>query len=269
MKLSLAGWSLHKRFRATDRALALVDFPQFTRDHFGLDAVELNNIFFASREPAYLRELVQSAERAKVRLLNIAVDEKTADLSADDDAARAEGLALYARWIPVAKEIGCTAIRANSGGKTITDRPRAIRHCIESFRRLADEGKKHGIAILVENHGGLSSDAASIVALIEAVRETHGPDAIGSLPDFGNWPDDVDRYAELQKILPYAKAVHAKVLDIDANLNHPKFDHARCIQLTRQAGYDGYLGIEYEGEGDEVESITRAVTKLQRLLGNV
>ena len=98
----------------------------------------------------------------------------------------------------MAAEIGCTAVRANSGGKTIVDRDRAIERCTDSFRRLADEGAKHGIAILMENHGGLSADADSILRVIEAVRRSHGPDAVGTLPDFGNWPDDADRYGSLR-----------------------------------------------------------------------
>jgi sugar phosphate isomerase/epimerase len=265
MQLSLAGWSLHPLFRAAAEPLQLLDFPRFTRDQFGIEAVELNNIFFASTEPAYLKRLVQAAHSAGVKLLNIAVDEK-GDLSADDDAARAEGLANYSRWVPVAREIGCSAIRANSGGKTIIHRGRAIERCIDSFRRLADAGRKHGIAILMENHGGLSVDADSILQVIEAVRETHGQGAVGTLPDFGNWPDTADREGSLRKIMPYAKAVHAKVLEIDEHLNHPRFDLVRCVQITREGGYDGYLGIEFEGAGDRIESIKRAVRKLTPLL---
>lgn len=265
MQLSLAGWSLHTMFRAPTNPLQLLDFPRLTRDEFGIEAVELNNIFFASREPAYLKQLVAAAESAGITLLNIAVDEQ-GDLSAEDDAARAEGLANYARWVPVAKEIGCTAIRANSGGKTITDRDRAIDRCTDSFRRLADEGRKHGITILMENHGGLSADADSILRVIEAVRQSHGPEAVGTLPDYGNWPDAADRYESLRRILPYAKAVHAKVLDIQEDLSHPKFDLDRCVRLTREAGYDGYLGIEFEGPGDRLEGVRRAVRKLKPLL---
>ena len=265
MQLSLAGWSLHPLFRSAVDPLQLLDFPRFTRDQFGIAAVELNNIFFASTEPDYLKQLVASAESAGVKLLNIAVDEK-GDLAGEDDAARALGLANYSRWVPIARELGCSAIRANSGGKTIVDRARAIDRCIDSFRHLADVGRQHGIAILMENHGGLSVDADSILQVIQAVTETHGPGAVGTLPDFGNWPDTADREASLRKILPYAKAVHAKVLDIDADLNHPKFDLARCVQITREAGYDGYLGIEFEGAGDRIESIRRAVRKLTPLL---
>ncbi len=265
MKLSLAGWSLQSLFRAAENPLKLVDFAAFTRDRFGIEAIELNSPFFVSRESGYLRELVTAAERAGVTMLNIAVDEK-GDLSSEDEAVRQEGLANYSRWIAVAKEIGCAAIRANSGGKEIKDRATAESRCIDSFRRLTDEGRKHGVVILMENHWGLSMDPGSMVRVIEAVRQSHGEEATGTLADYGNWPDDVDRYDSLKRILPYAKAVHAKVNDIDENLNHPRFDHARCIELTRAAGYDGYLGIEYEGSIEPVEAIRRGVRKLTPLL---
>jgi len=261
MQLSLAGWSLQKLFRSSEAPLALLEYPRFTKEQFAIDAVELNNLFFASREPEYLREIVRAAESAGVRLLNIAVDEK-GDLASEDESIRAEGLANYSRWIPVAREIGCTAIRANSGGKNIVERNRAIQFCIESFRRLADVGVAQNIAILIENHGGLSCDATSIVQVTEAVIQTHGRNAIGTLPDFGNWAPSDDRYASLQRIMPYAKAVHAKVLDIDAELSHPAFDLARCVQIVSNSGYDGYLGIEYEGSGDPIEGVRRAVRKL-------
>ena len=175
MQLSLAGWSLHTLFRSPTEPLQLLDFPRFTRETFGIEAVELNNIFFASREPAYLKQLVAAAESAGVKLLNIAVDEQGGPCLRRTKSARAEGLANYSRWIPVARELGCTAIRANSGGKTITDRGRAIDRCTDSFRRLADEGREHGITILMENHGGLSADADSILRVIEAVRRIARP----------------------------------------------------------------------------------------------
>jgi sugar phosphate isomerase/epimerase len=245
--------------------LKLLDFPKVTKEKFGLDAVELNSPFFESRDAKYLKELVTAAQRSGVTLLNIAVDEK-GDVSSEDESKRKQGLAAYGAWIPVAKAIGCGAIRCNSGGRDVTDRNAAVAHCIDSFRRLADDGQKHGVTILMENHGGISSDADIIVHIMEALRQSHGRDAVGTMPDFGNWPDTADRYASLAKIMPFAKAVHAKVMEIDAQLNHPKFDHARCIRIARDSGYGGYLGIEYEGTGEPNEGIRRAIKKLAPLV---
>lgn len=265
MKLSLAGWSLHRLFRSQTNPLRLLDFPALASSRFGIDAVELNSPFFASRESKYLKQLSTAAENARVRILNIAVDE-VGDLSADNDLDRNRAVMNYGRWVPVAAEIGATAIRANTGGMGIMDINKALTCCIDSFRRLADMGAKHGVSILIENHGGISADPHNIVAVIDAVRSTHGETVIGTMPDFGNWADNVDRYSSLVKILPFAKAVHAKVLDIDEQLNHPKFDLAKCVALAKACGYDGYLGIEYEGGDDQMEGVTRAVAKLTPML---
>ncbi len=265
MDLSLAGWSLNPLFRASTDALKLVDFPQFARDRFGIGAVELNNIYFESTDAAYLDRLIAAGQKANSNLLNIAVEEK-GDLSLLSTDARLESVSNYARWIPIAKAIGAKAIRANSGGKDVTDKNAAIDACIDSFRRLCDVGRTNGIAILIENHWGISADAGTMVRIVEAVRQTHGSGAMFTLPDFGNWPDEADRYASLARIMPFAGAVHAKVNDIDENLSHPRFDHARCIRIAESAGYDGYLGIEYEGKGDPIVGIERGTRLLRQIL---
>ncbi len=266
MKLSLAGWSLNQLFRAESNPLKLLDFPQFTKDKFDIDAVELNNIYFESTDAAYLDRLVAAGQKAGSKLLNIAVDEK-GDLSSLSADARIESVNNYARWIPIARAIGATAIRANSGGKDVTDKDAAIEACIDSFKRLCDIGKANGVAILIENHWGISADADTMVRIVEGVRKTHGANAMFTLPDFGNWPDEVDRYAALTKIMPFAGAVHAKVNDIDENLVHPRFEHGRCIEIAKKAGYDGYLGIEYEGKSDPVVGIERGARLLWQILG--
>lgn len=264
MKLSLAGWSLHRFFRAPERPLKLVDFPAMAMDRFGLDAVELNSPFFPSRDAKLIRALSAAAEKARVRLLNIAVDE-VGDLSADNDLDRNRAVQNNGRWVPIAAELGCVAIRANTGGMGIIDTDKAVLCCVDSFRRLADLGAKYGVSILIENHGGLSDDPDHVVQIVNEVRLTHGNTVIGTLPDFGNW-SDADRYASLAKVLPLAKAIHAKVHDIDENLEHPKFDLAKCVNLARACGYDGYLGIEYEGSADPIDGVKRAIEKLTPLL---
>jgi sugar phosphate isomerase/epimerase len=265
MKLSLAGWSLHRMFRDEQHPLRLLDFPGFVRDEFGLDAVELNSPFFESRDPQYISQLRKSAQQARVKLLNIAVDE-SGDLAAESPSIRLDGINNYSRWIAVAREVGCAAIRANSGGKNIVDRAAAVENCIESFHQLITAGREQGVAILMENHGGISADADTIVHIMKELGKSHPAGSFGTLPDFGNWPEGVDRYESIRKIMPFAGAVHAKVKEIDQNLDHPAFDLARCVRIARDAGYRGYLGIEYEGPGDEVEGVRLAVRKLQPMV---
>ena len=267
MQLSLAGWSLNPLFRREADPLTLLDFPAFAHDTFGIDAVELNNIYFESTEPDYLDKLNAAAEAAGSKLLNIAVDVK-GDLAGFSEGPRLNAVDRYADWIPIAAELGCTAIRANSGGGDVGDRKeQAIAACVDSFQRLADVGLKHEVAILIENHWGISSDLAVMTRVVREVRKSHGNDAMFTLVDFGNWPDEVDRYEAIRQTMPFAGAVHAKVNEIDEQLNHPRFDHATCLKIARDAGYDGYLGIEYEGATDPVEGVRRGATLLRRLLG--
>jgi len=271
MKLSLAGWSLQKFFRAIENPLKMLDYPRFVREQFGIEAVELNNTFFESTRPEYLDKLRTAAFDAGVTMLNLAIDEH-GDLSDGDPTRRAIAIANYARWIPVAAYLGMPTIRANSGGADVNMNDMAALSgatdcCIDSFRRLCDVGIRHGVQITIENHWGLSFNPDFIVLLAQCVERTHGKGPLGVLADFGNWPDTLDRYQALEKIMPYASATHAKVNDIDEHLNHPRFDHKRCIDIAKRAGYDGYLGIEYESDQvDPIEGIRRGIRLLTPML---
>ncbi len=260
MKLSLAGWSLHHQFMRKNRPLRLLDFPKVARRRFGIDALELNHPFFEDTSAAYLRELKKRARGEGVRFLNIAVDEPY-DLCADGWQGR-RAVNAYGWWIPVAAELGCSAIRANSGGGDIKKfTPHHLRACAENFAELARRARPHGIRIVMENHWGLSSDPERMLK----VRRLAGG-VFDFLPDFGNWPEGADKYAALQKVMPFAHAVHAKIKDIGADGSHPAFDLGRCVQIAKAAGYDGCLGIEYEGKGDEDTGVRRAVRELKKFI---
>lgn len=258
-RISLAGWSLHRRFMSKTAPLALLDFPRVARHEFGFDAIELNNVFFAETSPRYLDELRSRAAGEGVEMLNIAVDRC-------GDMASPEGWRLavenHLPWLDVAATLGCSAIRANIGGEGATSPEAALETAKESFARLAIEGGKRGVTLLIENHWGLSTDPAAIVAVVEAVDSPW----LGTLPDFGNFPDDI-RYDGLAQIAPYARAVHAKFYDFAPDGTHPRVDIARCVRILRESGYQGSWGIEYEGEGDDHEGVLRSRAMLEALLG--
>ncbi len=260
MKLSLAGWSLNERFMQKRNALRLLDFPKVARSRFGIDAIEPNNIFFESTTLKYLRELKKCARNEGVSILNIAVDEPF-DMCQGGWLGR-RAVNGYAWWIPIAAELGCTAIRANSGGGDARSYSSAqFQACADNFANLADRARPLGIRIVMENHWGLSGDPDRMLK----VRKMSS-NAFDFLVDFGNWPKTLDRYAALEKIMPYAHAVHAKIYQIDANGRHPSFNLGRCVQIAKSAGYDGFLGIEYEGGGNQDEGVRRAMRELKKFI---
>lgn len=269
MEISLAGWSLHRRFQRADQPLTLLDYPATVRAEFGIDKAELNSPFFEYANPddpatspfrkGYLAELRKRAEDAGVRFVGIAVD-RHGDLASLDEAVRRQVVENHRKWFDACIELGCPAFRANSGGKVevITDEHEA--RCAESFRQLADWAEQSGVMLLMENHGGLSGDPDRMVRIHHQVNSR----SFSLLADFRNFPPPVDPYEGLAKIAPHAAFVHAKFLSFDAAGEDPDFDTARVMGIFRDAGYQGLFGIEFEGKGDDHEGVIKSKALLER-----
>ena len=260
-RISLAGWSLNRRFRRETEPITLLDFPRIAREEFGIDQIELNEPFFPRQDTGYLNQLRAAANSQGVRMLNIAVD-RQGDLGAADPMTRRIAVANHTRWLEIAAVLGCNAVRANTGGRDDPDVEGRIERLIDSFGTLAEVGGSMGIKILIENHWGISADADHVVRILRAVNSPW----IGTLPDFGNFPPEVDRYAALAKLAPYAAAVHAKMYEFDADGNETTIDIPRCIRIMEEAGYTGPYGIEFEGPEDDHTGVLKAKTLLERVL---
>lgn len=237
MKIGLAGWAIVHRFKAEENPLQLLDYFRVAKEEFGIDAVELNNVFMASHDDAYLQQIVDAAKAAGVTMLGVAVD-GTGDLSLTDEAQRKKSVANAMEYFDIAEKLALQYFRVNTGGKPDGGED-AIQACIRSFRELGEEGERRGIAIATENHGGLSYDPDVMVRIIEEV----GLPSVRTLPDFGNFPDEI-RYEAIEKIMPYAIAVHAKWHRRDGT----RFDIPRLMDIVKRSGFDGYVFIEDSGK---------------------
>jgi L-ribulose-5-phosphate 3-epimerase len=238
----------------------LLDYPEQVKKEFGLYVLELNSPFFASTDAVYLKELRARVAAAGSVVANIAVD-LDEDLGAVDEVLRRRAVAAFAKWFDIAKVVGSPRIRAFSGGPHDGDfRPEYLDACIRSFGELAALGKPKGVEIVVENHGGvIARDPDNLVRLMQS----DGTGNLGTCPDFGNFADSV-RYAGIEKLMPWAKIVHAKIHDIDTEGNDSRVDLKRCMDLVRKTTYDGDLLIEYEGKGDDHAGVLRAIEVLRR-----
>lgn len=269
MQISLAGWSLNRRFRRQAEPLKLTDFPRVAVEEFGIDMVELNSPFFVYEEPAspatsgisaaYLGELKSAAEGAGCTILGIAVDGH-GDLAATDPAERRQAVENHKKWFEVCSVLGARCFRANSGGRDRPDDPEALRACTESFAELAELGREHNIVVLMENHWGISQSPENMVHVIEQV----GSPFCRLLADFLNWPEQTDKYAALARIAPYSYATHAKFLSFNQQGESNEIDAGRVMQIFRQAGYANPFGIEFEGPGDDHDGVLKSKALLQR-----
>ncbi len=261
--VSLAQWSLHKQLFGGE--LDNLDFATITRMTYGLDAVEYVNAFFKDKatDDAYLAKMRRRAADAGVRSLLIMVDGE-GNLGDPDKTQRATAVRNHHRWVAAAKELGCHSIRVNAASSGTYDEQ--VKLAADGLRSLTEHAAEHRINVIVENHGGLSSNGAWLAAVMRRVAHQR----CGTLPDFGNFriKDDewYDRYTGVEELMPFAKAVSAKSHDFDAQGNETKTDYDRMINIVLHAGYDGYIGIEYEGQTlDEHAGILATKALLMRL----
>jgi L-ribulose-5-phosphate 3-epimerase len=244
------------------------DFPKVAKEEYGIDAIELVNQFFMSRarDQRHLREFKQRADDLGVRILLIMCDNEGA-LGHAVEAKRKRAVDNHFKWLEAAKFFGCHSIRVNARS---TGKPQDQLHRVaDGLRRLAEQAAQPGLNVLVENHGGLSSDAQWLVALIKAV----GLPNCGTLPDFGNFRisllKEYDRYKGVAELMPFAKAVSAKALAFDKQGNELRIDYQRMMKIVREAGYRGYVGIEYSGlRMSEANGIRATKALLERTLKN-
>jgi len=261
--ISLAQWSLHRTLFAGE--LDALDFPRHAQERFGIDAVEYVNAFFKHKagDFAWLERLRRGADDAGVTSLLIMIDGEGA-LGDPDDAARRVAIEKHVKWAAAAGFLGCHAMRVNVAGSGDPDawRDRAA----DSLRRLADLAATWDVDVIVENHGGLSSDGAWLASVMAAADHPR----VGTLPDFGNFRIEgdrwYDRYLGVEQLMPWAKAVSAKSHDFDQQGNETHTDYRRMLGIVLAAGYRGHVGIEYEGgELSEADGIEATHVLLQRV----
>lgn len=253
-KISLAEWSLNRALFG--KKLDHLDFIKSAKQDYGVEAVEYVNQFFADKanDKNYLTEMKHRADDLGVRSVLIMIDNE-GHLGDPDEAKRRRTVENHYKWVEAAKFLGCHSIRVNAGSSGSYEEQ--LDRAADGLRRLSEFGEKHEIGVIVENHGGLSSNGKWLVSVIKQVDNKW----CGTLPDFGNF-QDYDRYQGVAEMMPYAKAVSAKSTDFDAQGNEVYTDYRKMMQIVVDAGYHGYVGIEYEGgKLSEPEGI-RATKKL-------
>jgi sugar phosphate isomerase/epimerase len=264
-QISLAQWSLHRTLRAGK--LDNRDFAKAAKMDYGLDAIEYVNQFWKdkAKDAAYVAELKKRAEDLGVKTLLIMCDGE-GDLGHSDNQKRTTAVENHYQWVEAAKELGCHSIRVNAASDRKLSFEEQQKLAADGLRRLSEFAAPHGLNVIVENHGGLSSNGAWLASVMKLVDKKN----CGTLPDFGNFRvsdnEEYDRYKGVDELMPFAKAVSAKSYDFDADGNDTRTDYLKMMQIVLKHGYHGYCGIEYEGSKlSEPEGILATKKLLERV----
>ncbi len=262
-EISLAEWSLHKTL--FDKKLDHLDFAITAKKEFGIDAVEYVNQFFKdkAKDAAYLADLSKRAKDAGVKQLLIMIDGE-GNLGDPSLKKRTEAVENHYKWVEAGKTLGCHSIRVNAG--SAGSHEDQMFRAADGLRALSEFGAEHGLNVIVENHGGLSSNGAWLAGVMKQVNMKN----CGTLPDFGNFQlkenEWYDRYKGVTELMPFAKAVSAKSHDFDANGNETATDYKKMMKIVLDAGYSGFVGIEYEGSKlDEFSGIRATKALLEKV----
>ncbi len=270
-KISVAEYSLHRMIGHGE--LDPLDFGPFCKMKFGVDAVEywMGPYNDKAKDHAYMDEMHNKSVDAGVKELLIMVDipDGKGNLGNPDAAARTEAVEVHYQWVEAAKRMGCHSIRVNA--RSEGSREEQAKLAADGLRKLSEFAAPHNINILVENHGGFSSDGAWLANVMKQVDLPN----CGTLPDFGNFRtgknDDgsdqlYDRYQGTAELMPYAKAVSAKSHVFDEAGNEAEMDYLRLMKIVVDAGYHGYVGIEWEGpKPDEIKGVLLTKKLLERV----
>ncbi len=269
--ISLAEWSYHKALFAKE--FTNLDFPAKAVSH-GIHAVEYVSVFFDGKveDSSYLSELKKRTDDLGVKNVLIMVD-REGYLGDLDQSKRIESVENHYKWIEAAKFLGCHSIRVNAHGvgtsKEVQDA------AIDGLGRLSEYGKENKINVIVENHGGYSSNGTWLTQVMKAVNNPY----CGTLPDFGNFKinetEFYDQYKGVKEMMPFAKGVSAKSYDFDGksnistgvgNTEDHKIDFDKMMAIVKEAKYKGHIGIEFEGSNTpEPEGIELTKSVLLRL----
>ena len=257
-EISLAQWSLNKRlFGRAEPKLDNLDFAATAR-RLGIGGLEYVNQFFFDKanDKSYMREMKKRAADNGVENVLIMCDSE-GSLGDADKGNRIKAVENHYKWLEAAKYLGCHSIRVNAHSTGTYNEQ--LNLAADGLGRLSQYATKYGLNVIVENHGGLSSNGGWLTSVI---RKVNLPNC-GTLPDFGNFRE-YDRYKGVEEMMPFAKGVSAKAGKFDANGDEANTDFYRMMRIVRDAGYKGWVGIESGGANEE-----EAIIKTKKLLEKI
>lgn len=286
-KISLAEWSLHNTIfgeklqslegeemgkalredsvKALSGTISNLEFPVVARQKFGIEAVEYVNQFFIDKahDEKYLTELNHIVKQEGVKNILIMIDNE-GSLATNKENERKEAISNHLKWVDCAAFLGCHSIRVNAYGDGSRDEQ--MKNAADSLHQLAEYGDKQNINIIVENHGGYSSDGKWLSSVMKMADHKR----VGTLPDFGNFPPEADVYKEVELLMPYAKGVSAKSSKFNEDGEESRIDYTKMMKIVLDAGYRGYVGIEFggtrEAEFDGIRSTKKLLEKVRKEL---
>jgi sugar phosphate isomerase/epimerase len=258
-KLSLAAYSLRQYLQAaagTPGAIDLIGFLDYCAK-LGLSGAELTSYYFpAEVHPQYLHALKRHAHMAGLTISGGAIKNdycQPPGMKLDEDLAHTE------KWINFYADLGAPVIRIFAGQVPSGEsEDMAVSRCIAAVEKACELAGKRGIILAIENHGGITARAETMLKIVQGVQSPW----FGVNLDSGNFTSGSDPYAELAMIAPYAVNAQIK-MEMTIDGKKQPADLGRVVKILRDHGYSGWLVLEYETAEDPYQGVPKAIDALR------
>jgi len=261
-KIAISQFSFASQFWT--KKLDPLDFAAKSKE-LGILGLDYCSMFFADKatDKKFLADLKQRADDNGSYNLRIMVDllGEPGSLGNLEEKLRLKQVESHYKWIDAAATLGCPMIRVNVEGEG--DPATVAKAAVDSLGRLIEYGSKQNVDVIVENHVGISCNAAWLAGVMKQVNSKH----CGTLADFGNFcinrtkpetqdiagymktkcMEEYDKYKGITELMPYAKGIHAKSHVFTASGGDAETDYYRMFKIIKDSGFTGWASIEYEG----------------------
>lgn len=271
---SVSTWSLHRllgpmhkivwdeernmhltEIQQQDHVIQLLELPKILAEK-GFSALEVCYFHFHRTDQPYLDCFKKACEEANIRIYTLLMD--YGDLSSPDENRVQADIQLIKKWIDIAAIIGAERVRIIGSEAEPTNRE-ALKRMSKHLNELVSYAEEQGVKILTENFQSLLSTSENCLYL---VQQSEGK--VRLISDFGNIKGP-EKYNELAKMIPFSDSVHAKP-HFDENGFPDVEEFQQCLDLLKEADYDGPIVIIYDGPGDMLEGVERVKKIIENYL---
>lgn len=253
MRLGCAAYSYRDRLKAG--SMSLEQFVDTCAD-LGLEGVELTSYYFSSTETAYLQSLKRYCF---LRGMHIAATAVGSNFTQVDAEKRAAHVRMTKEWIDHSVVLGAPCIRVFAGPiPPDVAEEQAFAWALECLQECVTYATTRGVVIALENHGGVTGTGEQVARFLQAIKSPW----FGVNLDFGNFR--VDPYTEFAQLAPQTVTTHVKVTSRFGE-GRGEVDYTRVKAILDDAGYRGYLTIEFEEDEDPEVGVPRLVESLKQV----
>lgn len=264
LRLSLAAYSLRKYLApaaSESRRMDLFEFVAYCREQ-GLSGAELTSYYFPDDvDEDYLLKLKRHCHLLGVTITGGAIRN---DFCTTDSAKLAADLEHTRLWVERYHLLGAPAVRIFAGNANNEEElSETLTRCARNCEQACRHAEQHGVFLALENHGGVTATASGLLEIVRQVQSS----AFGVNFDSGNFQSTAEPYRELAEIAPYAVNAQIKVEMKQSGKLVPT-DLKRVLGILKDAGYSGWVALEYEAEVEPLEAIPRWLDQLRPLIGD-